>query len=58
MLKPKENQGLQSIEGVLFKKSMKTDEIKNEIDEIKKREEKIEQKGLNYETNNYLYNFP
>ena len=33
---------------------MRTDEIKNEIDEIKKWEEKIERKDLKYKTNKYL----
>ena len=36
---------------------MRTDEIKNEIDKIRKSEEEIEQKDLKYETNTYLYNF-
>ena len=33
---------------------MRTDEIKNEIDEIKKWEEKIERKDLKYKINKYL----
>ena len=36
---------------------MRTNEIRNEIDEIKKWEEKIKQKDLKYQTNNYLYHF-
>ena len=36
---------------------MRTDEIKNEIDEIRKFEEKINRKDLKYKTNNYLYDF-
>ena len=39
-LKSEENQELNSIEG-LFPKEMRTNEIKNEIYEIKKWEEKI-----------------
>ena len=38
-LKPEKNQELESIEG-LFQKTIRNDEIKNEIDEIKKWEEK------------------
>ena len=41
-----------SIEG-LFAKHMTTDEIKNEIDEIKKLEEKIKRKDLKYDTDKY-----
>ena len=41
-----------SIEG-LFAKHMTTDEIKNEIDEIKKLEEKIKRKNLKYDTDKY-----
>ena len=36
---------------------MRTNEIKNEIDDIEKREEKINQKDLKYKTNKYLYDF-
>ena len=36
---------------------MSTDEIKNEIDEFRKWEEKIERKDLKYKTNKFLYNF-
>ena len=36
---------------------MRTDEIKNEIDEIKKWEEKIERKDLKYKTNIYIHDF-
>ena len=36
---------------------MKNIEIKNEIDEIKKWEEKINRKDLKYKTNKYTYNF-
>ena len=56
VLKPEENQELKSTEG-LFPKEMRTNEIKNEIDEIKNFEEKIKQKGLKYETNKYIYHF-
>ena len=55
-LKPGENQELESIKG-LFPKSMRTDEIKNEIDEIRKHEGKIERKDLKYKTNKYIYHF-
>ena len=34
---------------------MRTKEIRNEIDEIKKWEDKIKQKDLKYETNKYVY---
>ena len=36
---------------------MRAFEIKNEIDEIKKWEEKIKQKDLKNETKNYIYHF-
>ena len=36
---------------------MRTDEIKNEIYEIKKWEEKIKQKDLKYESGKYKYDF-
>ena len=36
---------------------MRTKEIKNEIDDIEKREEKNDQKDLKYKTNKYLYDF-
>ena len=36
---------------------MRTDEIKNEIDEIRKWEEKINQKDLKYKTKKHLYDF-
>ena len=49
-LKPEENQELKSIEGI-FPKEMRTNKIKNEIDEIKKWDNKIKQKDLNYKTN-------
>ena len=48
-LKPEENQGLKSIEGLSSKK-MRYNEIKNEIDKIKKWKEKIKVKDLKYET--------
>ena len=41
-----------SIDG-LFAKHMTTDEIKNEIDEIKKLEEKIKRKDLKCDTGKY-----
>ena len=44
-LKPEENEELESIEG-LFPKRMRNIEIKNEIGEIKKWEQKIERKEL------------
>ena len=36
---------------------MRTNEIKNEIDDIEKREGKNDQKDLKYKTNKYLYDF-
>ena len=48
-LKPEENkEDIKSVEGI-FSKGMRTNEIKNEIDEIKKWEEKIKRKDLKYE---------
>ena len=55
-LEPEENQQLESIEG-LFPKNMRTNKIKNEIDEFRKWKEKNKRKDLKYKTNNYLYNF-
>ena len=43
--KPEENQELNSIEG-LFPKKVRNNEIKTEIDEIKKWEDKIQQKDF------------
>ena len=36
---------------------MRTDEIKNKIDEIRKWEEKLKKKYLKYEKNKYKYHF-
>ena len=36
---------------------MRTNEIKNEIDDIKKRKEKINRRDLKYKTNKCLYDF-
>ena len=49
-IKTMENRGI-------FPKDMKTNEIKNETDEIKKWEEKIKQKYLKYKTKNCTYDF-
>ena len=38
-------------------KDMRTNEIKNEINDIKKCEIKIKGKDLKYETKNYIYDF-
>ena len=54
VLNPEKNQKLKSIEE-LFPKEMVTNEIKNEIDEIRKWEDKIKQKNLKYKTNKYIY---
>ena len=40
-----------------FPKYMKNNEIWNEIDEIKKWEEKIKRKDLKYETKKYIHDF-
>ena len=47
-LKPESNEGI-------FPKDTRTDEIKNEIYEIKKWKEKTEQEGLKYKTKNYMF---
>ena len=53
LLKPEENkEGTKCIEGLLFKKL-----IKNEIDEVKKQENKIKRKDLKFETNRNLFDF-
>ena len=54
--KPEENQELKSIEGI-FPKNMRTNEIKNERDEIQKYKKKNTQKHLKYETDRYLCRF-
>ena len=41
----------------IFPKDMGNNLIKNEIDEIKKCEEKIKRKDLKYETKKYTYDF-
>ena len=55
-LKSEENKELESIEG-LFPKKTRTNEIKNEIDEIKKWEHKIKRKDWKYEKNKHIYDF-
>ena len=55
-VKPEENQKLESIKG-LFPKKMRNAGIKNEIDEIRKWEEKIKRKDLKDETKVYIYDF-
>ena len=49
-LKPEENQELEIIKGP-FPKKIGNNEIKNEIDEIQKWEEKIKEKDLMYKAN-------
>ena len=41
----------------IFPKYMRTNELKNEIYEVKNWEEKIKRKNLKYKTTNYIYNF-
>ena len=53
-LKSEEEQ--ESVEEI-FPKNTRTDEIKNEIYEIKNWEEKMKQKDLNYEAGKYKYDF-
>ena len=53
-LKPEENQELVSIEG-FFPRKIRNTEIKNEIDEIKDWEEKINRKDLIYKAGKYKY---
>ena len=55
-LNPEKNQKPKSIEG-LFPKEMRSNEIKNQIDEIQKWEDKIKRKDLKYETYKYIYDF-
>ena len=56
-MKPDENkQDIKSIDGI-FPNVMKTNEMKNEIDEIKKWKGKIKREGLKYETKRYIYDF-
>ena len=55
VLKPELNkEGIKWIEGI-FPKEMKTNEIKNEIDETKKWADKIKRKDLKYETNKHIH---
>ena len=57
VLKPEENkEDIKSIEES-FPKDMRTNEIKNEIYEIKKWEEKIKLEDLKYKTKKYAYDF-
>ena len=55
-LKLKNKQVVKSIEWI-FPKDMRTNEIKNEIDEIKKWEERIKRKDLKNETKNCTNDF-
>ena len=41
----------------IFPKDLENNEIRNELNEIKKLEEKINRDDLKYETNKYVYNF-
>ena len=55
VLKPEENkEEVKSVEG-LFAKYMRTNEIKNKINDIKKWQSKIKRKDLKYEAKNYIY---
>ena len=57
ILKREENkEDIKSDEGS-FPKGMRTNEIKNRIDKIKKWEEKVKQQDLIYKENKYKYNF-
>ena len=56
VLDPEKNEKQKSNEG-LFSKEIRNDEVKNEIDEIKKSENKIKRKYLKYETNRYVNDF-
>ena len=47
----KKKQDIKWINGI-FQKEMRNNEIKNEIDEFRKWEEKIKRKDLKYETKN------
>ena len=40
-----------------FRKDLKNSEIRNELNEIKKLEERIDRNDLKYEANKYVYNF-
>ena len=53
-LKPEENQELESIKWI-FPKTIRNIKTKNEIDEIKKWEEKTNAKELIYKANKYKY---
>ena len=57
VLEPEENkEETNSVEG-LFPKEMTMKEIKKEIDEIKKWEQKVRRKHYVYKTNKYKYGF-
>ena len=56
-LKPEKNkEDIKSIEG-LFPKEMRSPEINNEIDEIKRWANEIKRENLKYKPNNYVYDF-
>ena len=55
-MKLEENQELEPIDG-LFLRNMRSNKIKNETDEIKKWEEKVERKELKHERHKYTYDF-
>ena len=55
VLKSEENKAeIKSVEG-LFAKYMRTNEIKNKINDIKKWQSKIKWKDLKYEAKNYIF---
>ena len=57
VLKAEENkEGIKSVEGI-FPKEMRTNEIKNEIDDFKKWGEKLKTKDLIYKANKYKFEF-
>ena len=57
VLKPEENkEEIKSVKGI-FPKEMRTNKIKNEMDEIKKWEEKVKTKDLTDKANKYKYDF-
>ena len=57
VLKAEENkEGIKSVEGI-FPKEIRTNEIKNEIDDFKKWGEKLKTKDLIYKANKYKFEF-
>ena len=56
-LKPAKHQQEQKSMEASFPKELENNEVKNELNDFKKLEEKVDRKDLEYETNKYKHDF-